>query len=80
MAPGGVEQRESRRHRGDDVDKPAAPIVRSRLRYEGLGFEVVPEDRDVPAPLEFEVTAGKAVTWLIGAELVVMRGVGSGVG
>jgi N-acetylglutamate synthase-like GNAT family acetyltransferase len=44
--------------------------------YEGLGFEPVTEPRDVPQPLAFEVAAGRVVTGLMGAELVVMRGVG----
>ena len=43
--------------------------------YEGLGFEQVSEPRDVPEPMAFEVAAGRVVTGLIGAELVVMRGV-----
>jgi len=65
---------------GSAADVYLLTLATTTAWYEGLGFEVVPEDRDVPAPLEFEVTAGKAVTRLIGAELVVMRGVGSGVG
>ena len=46
--------------------------------YEGLGFEQVSEPRDVPEPMAFEVAAGRVVTGLIGAELVVMRGVVDG--
>jgi len=44
--------------------------------YEGLGFEQVIEPCDVPEPLVFAVAAGRIVMGLIGAELVVMRGVG----
>jgi len=40
---------------------------------ENFGFELV-SDKDVPAPMAFEVTAGNVITKLIGSQLCCMRG------
>jgi GNAT superfamily N-acetyltransferase len=40
---------------------------------DSFNFEIVPEE-EVPAPMSFEMTAGKIITKLIGAKLCCMRG------
>lgn len=42
--------------------------------YEGLGFEEVTGEGEVPAQMDLEVKAGRLLTGLIGEELVCIRG------
>jgi hypothetical protein len=61
----------------EDVFIPERSADAAHLgRYERLGFELLElEGESVPPSMRFEIKAGKAITTLIGQELVCMRGV-----